>query len=315
MPCYHPLKAYRSRDFNPETGRYGMTFNSTKALIEGSSIQLPCGRCSGCRLERSRQWAIRCLHESQLYSDNCFINLTYDREHLPADYSVQVRPLQLFFKKLRKKLGSHKIRFFACGEYGDINLRPHFHALIFNYTFNDRVVHSISERGDKLYTSKNLSTLWPYGFSTLGDITFESAAYVARYNMKKINGPQAVEHYTRQHPDTKTFHVVNPEFIVMSRRPGIGFAWLQKFKSDVYPDDFVLARGMKMLPPRFYDQQLSEEELQQVKRRRSTGGGAIYEPKALVEKGRKRAANNTPARRAVREQVALARTKTLTRKL
>lgn len=277
-------------------------------------MQLPCGRCSGCRLERSRQWAIRCLHESQLYQDNCFITLTYDREHLPSDYSVHVRPLQLFFKKLRKSVGSHKIRFFACGEYGDENLRPHFHALIFNYDFNDKVLHTIV-RENKIYISQSLSKLWPYGFSTLGDITFESAAYVARYNMKKINGPDAVEHYTRQNPDTKLFHRVEPEFIVMSRRPGIGFPWLQRFKSDVYPDDFVLSRGMKMLPPRFYDNQLAEEELRQVKFRRNFGNAAIYEPKAYAAIARARKANSTPDRLAVREQVALARTKTLARKL
>lgn len=276
-------------------------------------MQLPCGRCSGCRLERSRQWAIRCTHEASLYDKNCFITLTYGREHLPADYSVHVRPLQLFFKRLRKSLGSHKIRFFACGEYGDENLRPHFHALIFNYDFNDKVLHTIV-RENKIYTSQHLATLWPYGFSTLGDITFESAAYVARYNMKKVNGDQAVAHYTRQNPDTGQFHVVEPEFIVMSRRPGIGARWLEKFKSDVYPDDFVLLRGMKMLPPRFYDQQLTEEERDEVKRRRSTGG-LTHGSKAHVVRRAKTAANNTPARRAVREQVALARTKTLTRKL
>lgn len=313
MPCYHPLTAYRSREYNPETGRYGMTFNATKALVEGSSMQLPCGRCSGCRLERSRQWAIRCEHESQLHNQNCFINLTYAREHLPADYSVHVRPLQLFFKRLRKSLGSHKIRFFACGEYGDLNLRPHFHALIFNYDFADKVFFK-KERDYTLYTSQKLSLLWPYGFTTLGDITFESAAYVARYNMKKINGPAAAEYYLRQHPHNLTWHHVEPEFLVMSRRPGIGMSWLKKFKSDVYPDDFVLSRGQKMLPPRFYDQQLTEEELTEVKRRRATGG-LVHGSKANASRHARNAANNTPARRAAREQVALARTKTLTRKL
>lgn len=313
MPCYYPLAAYRSRNFNRETGRYGITFNSTKALVEHSALQLPCGRCSGCRLERSRQWAIRCLHESQLYLENSFITLTYDKEHLPPDYSVHVRPLQLFFKKLRKSLGSKKIRFFACGEYGEQNLRPHFHALLFNHDFNDKVLHTVI-RENKIYTSSSLSKLWPYGFSTLGEISFESAAYVARYNMKKINGPQAVEYYTRRNPDTKLFHQVEPEFIVMSRRPGIGATWLARYKSDVYPDDFVLSRGMKMLPPRFYDQQLTEEELESVKRRRSTGG-LIHGSKANTVRHVVSKANNTPERRAVREQVALARTKSLTRKL
>lgn len=256
---------------------------------------------------------MRCLHESQLYQDNCFITLTYDREHLPDDYSVHVRPLQLFFKKLRKDLGSKKIRFFACGEYGEINLRPHFHALIFNHDFNDKVLHSI-ERENRIYTSLSLSKFWPYGFTTLGDITFESAAYVARYNMKKVNGENADIYYLRKNPETGFWHRVEPEFIVMSRRPGIGAPWLEKFKKDVYPDDFVLTRGMKMLPPRFYDQQLSEEELQQVKRRRSTGG-LTHGSKANAIRHARSAANNTSARRAARALIRSARISTLTRKL
>lgn len=314
MSCDHPLKAYRSQERNPETGRYGITFNSTKALIEHSSFQLPCGQCAGCRLERSRQWAVRCLHESQLYQDNCFINLTYENEHLPEDFSVHVRPLQLFFKKLRKSIGSHKIRFFACGEYGDKNLRPHFHALIFNYDFNDKVFFK-RERDYTLYTSSKLSKLWPYGFTTLGNITFESAAYVARYNMKKVNGENAGAYYLRQHPLTLMWHQVEPEFLVMSRRPGIGAPWLQRFKSDVYPDDFVLSRGMKMLPPRFYDQQLTPEELEQVKRQRAKGGGSIFEPKAFADRKKRSRESNTRERRLAREQVRSARTKTLQRKL
>lgn len=296
------MKAYRSRERNPATGRYLITFNPVKNLIEGSSLSVPCGRCTGCKLERSRQWALRIKHEAQLHPQNCFITLTFSKEHLPADYSVDVRHLQLFFKKLRKSLGTKKIRFYACGEYGEENLRPHYHAVVFNHDFAEKVHYDTNKRGDKIYTSTHLSKVWPYGLATLGDVTFESAAYVARYCTKKITGEPALDHYTRVHPDSRTVHIVRPEFAVMSRRPGIGAPWIERFRSDVYPSDFIVERGMKMNPPRFYDQQLTEEELTQIKRRRKATG--------LLHR-----ADTTPERLRVRETVKLAKLKALKRSL
>lgn len=301
MTCYHPLKAYRSREVNPSTGRHLITFNPLKNLVEGSSLTLPCGRCIGCRLERSRQWAVRCTHEAQLHTENCFITLTFSNDHLPPDYSVHVRTWQLFMKRLRKELGSKKIRSFACGEYGETNLRPHYHAIIFNHYFPDALLYK-TVNGNNLYTSQILSKIWPYGHAILGDVTFESAAYVARYVMKKYTGDQSDAHYTRVHPLTKEIVRVQPEFVTQSRRPGLGAPWLEKYRSDVYPDDFVIARNMKMKPPRFYDQQLTEEELEELKRRRK-------------KTGRQFAADSTPDRLAVRETVKVSKLKCLKRTL
>lgn len=245
---------------------------------------------------------MRCVHESQLHKDNCFINLTFDNEHLPANYSVNVRDWQLFMKKLRKKYSNKKIRSFACGEYGDTNLRPHYHAIIFGHDFNDKVPFKKNKNGDQLFTSPTLTEIWGQGHCTLGSVTFESAAYVARYVMKKFTGKQADDHYTRRHPITGIFHRVQPEFVTQSRRPGLGAPWLERFKTDAYPSDFVIVRGQKMRPPKFYDQKLSEEELEQIKRRRKATG-------------RQHRSDNTPERLKTREIVQNARVKMLKREL
>lgn len=246
------------------------------------------------------------MHEAQLYEDNVFVTLTYSNKYLPSDYSVDLRHWQLFFKKLRFSLEPKKLRFYMCAEYGEETLRPHYHAIIFNHDFNDKVLYSM-ERENKLYTSPQLTKLWPYGLATLGDVTFESAAYVARYVTKKITifGPSdhiTRRHYTRLHPLTKTLHTVQPEFSTMSRRPGLGFNWLTKFRSDVYPSDEVIARGRRMRPPRFYDSKLTEEELELLKRRRKASG-LKHKP------------DQTPARLRVRALVRDARIKSLKRSL
>lgn len=245
---------------------------------------------------------MRCTHEAQLHKQNSFITLTFSDEHLPEDYSVHVRTWQLFMKRLRKALGSKKIRSFACGEYGETNLRPHYHAILFNHDFEDKRLWKTDRHGNRLYVSKFLTELWGYGHCTTGDVTFESAAYVARYVMKKYIGDKADEHYTRVHPLSKKVVRVQPEFVTQSRRPGLGAPWLERYKSDVYPSDFIIARGMKMNPPRFYDQKLSEEELEQIKRRRKSTGLKFK-------------ADNTKERLAVRETVKRSKLNMLKRNL
>lgn len=231
------------------------------------------------------------MHEAQCYEKNCFLTLTYSKEKLPSDYSLHKRHWQLFAKKLRKSL-PHKIRFYMCGEYGDQLQRPHYHAIIFNHDFDDKVLFKV-ERGNKLFTSSTLTNLWEHGHASIGDVTFESAAYVARYCTKKfshsLDPDKVIEHYTRRHPDTGAINVVEPEFALMSRRPGIGATWLNKYKTDVYPSDQVVSRGRVMSPPRFYDQSLTEEELERLKRRRKKDG-LRQKPHQTSERLRARAA-------------------------
>jgi hypothetical protein len=257
VPCYYPLQGFRARTVN-KSGRRSIVFNE-RSGFKDLPVTVPCGRCIGCRLEYSRQWAIRSVHEASLYDENCFITLTYNDENLPRDGGLNKKHHQDFMKRLRVKYAPRSIRFLHCGEYGDDNLRPHYHTLLFNFDFPDKKLYAMRQ-GNRIYRSAVLEKLWPFGFSTIGAVTFESAAYVARYVMKKMNGPAAEKHYRRVDPDTGEEFQVIPEYITMSRRPGLGTEWYEKYKGDVYPEDFVVIRGKRMRPPRFYDKLYSADE-------------------------------------------------------
>lgn len=301
MTCYYPLKGYRAKEPGPN-GKRKIVFNFADGYVD-LPIKVPCGQCIGCRLERSRQWALRCKYEAQLHDNNCFITLTYSDEHLPDDYSVDVRVFQLFMKRLRKKYGSD-IRFFHCGEYGEKYGRPHYHAILFNMDFDDKILLKIVN-GQRIYTSDALLSLWPYGFNTVGDVTFQSAAYVARYCLKKLTGPDSEKAYDRIHPVTGELVRVKPEYATMSRRPGIGTAWFKNYKRDVYPHDYVVHDGQKMRPPKFFDglfEHDNPKEFGRLKGRR-------------MSNARKHEWNNTSERLRVRETVKEAQISQLKRGL
>lgn len=295
MPCFRPLRGWRSKAVN-DSGKRSIVFKRQHGF-DDLELEVPCGQCVGCRLERSRQWAIRCVHEASLYDQNCFITLTYDDEHLPSSGSLDVRHFQLFMKRLRKRFGSG-IRFFHCGEYGEQLRRPHYHACLFNFDFPDKKLWKISE-GNRLYTSAILhsgevSDLWPFGYCIIGDVTFQSAAYVARYIMKKITGENQDEHYQG----------IKPEYITMSRRPGIGKGWFDKYKGDVFPGDYVVMNGKKVFVPKFYDGLLEHDNKNlhtELKGNR-------------LKNALKHSDNNTLRRLRDREQVKNAQTRTLFRK-
>lgn len=278
MACYHPLTAWRAPPGLSQRYDRTIMFNDPHDP-RCEQIQLPCGQCIGCRLERSRQWALRCVHEASLHDSNSFLTLTYADD----PKTLNLEDIQHFLKRLRRRIESTKIKFFQCGEYGELFSRPHHHVLLFGYDFPDRKIWARSTAG-YVYRSDLLEELWPYGFSSIGDVTFESAAYVARYCLKKVNGPLALDHYLGR----------KPEFVTMSRRPGIGSQWIEKYHGDVYPKDFVTVRdGIKCRPPRFYDNFFMAnhlEEFKQIKERR------IIQGKLLAQ-------DNTPDRLAVKEKV------------
>jgi hypothetical protein len=321
------LTAWYSSDLNP-SGKRSLVFSQARALQPDDPIEIACGQCIGCRLERSKQWAIRCMHEASLYDNNCFLTLTFSPEELAKrdnPWSLNVRDFQLFMKRLRKEFGS-KIRFFHCGEYGEVckfclqsrNFctcgskesfdervrpgRPHYHACIFNLDFEDKYLWKITN-GQRLYRSPTLEKLWPFGHSSIGSVTFESAAYVARYIMKKVTGDMAEEHYESIDPFSGELTTLKPEYTTMSRRPGIGKEWFDQYSADVYPDDFVIVRGKKCRPPKYYDRLLE-----------SIDPFAFDDIKQFrLEDGLLHNDNNTPERLAVREKVQLARLKHLPR--
>lgn len=312
MPCYSTLKAW----WNEESGR--VVFKGNEG---NSTINLPCGQCLGCRLDRSRHWAIRCSHEASVWEflgGNSFVTLTYRDKaaatddqvsngyFVPDDWSVSKRHFQLFMKRLRKAWPD-KIRFFACGEYGrlcrhgvDVQKyecpfmcktgRPHYHAILFNFQPPDCVKYK-EERGFPHYESAMMNKLWPYGFVDVGGVTFQSCAYVARYVLKKVNGHHADDHYMVMSPDGE-INYIEKEFVLMSRRPGIGAQWYDQYKSDLFPRDEVPVPGVGIVRgmPRYYMDKLKEENpymYEEVKLERKKffeKHGEEFTPEALMSK-------------------------------
>lgn len=249
MTCYHPLLAYR------DNGK--IIFNKPFPYAKG--FNLPCGQCIGCRLKYSQEWAIRLMHENQMHEESCFLTLTMSPEYLESrenPWSLDKTEFQRFMKRLRKRYGK-QIRYFHCGEYGEKNQRPHYHAIIFGMDFEDKELFQVRDE-IRLYTSENLAKLWPYGFSTIGSVSMESCAYVARYVCKKIRGKDAENHYIRWDPSTGEGTPIEPEYATMSRKPGIGLSWLKQYQSDVYPHDYVVIKKHEIRPPRYYDTKLEE---------------------------------------------------------
>lgn len=283
MPCYSPLKGFKSK----ETG--GIVFK--RSLDAGPDMEVACGQCLGCRLDRTRHWAARIVHEASEHEENCFITLTYDDEHLPYRGSLHKEHFQKFVKRLRKHFEGRRIRYYHCGEYGEELNRPHYHACFFNLGFPDKQLFQERE-GNFLFVSQTLNKLWPYGFATIGEVTFESAAYVARYCLKKVTGVNSQEHYSRIDLDTGELYTLEPEYVTMSRRPGIGKSWYEKYKSDVFPSDEVPVpgKGVFKKPPRYYqelyraDDPLAFEALQKIRLKFKQAHSHEYSPQRLMDK-------------------------------
>ena len=191
------------------------------------------------------------MHEAQQNENNCFLTLTYDDEH--ARPSLNYTDFQKFMKRTRRRFSPARARFYVGGEYGEQYGRPHFHACVFGIDFKDKTYWSKSPSGERLYRSQTLEELWPFGFSSIGNITFQSAAYVARYVMKKVTGTLAAKHYERIDPTTGEIFTLTPEFNHMSLKPGIGANWLSTFEKDVYPHAKVIVNAKEVNPPRYYE--------------------------------------------------------------
>lgn len=274
MACYYPIEGWRASQPN-ENGRYGLVFTKEGAQLDQPQT-VACGRCIGCRLDKSREWALRCLHEADQHKENCFVTFTYSPENLPDWADLRKDHLTKFFKKLRKHLDYHhngqKIRYFACGEYGDKSGRPHYHAIIFGYWPKD--AEFFKKSGDHpLYRSDTLDKIWGLGYCNIGKVTFETAAYTARYTLKKRNGQEAEMHYTVVDEETGECYVRTPEYMVCSRRPGIGKKWFDKYGQDCLKG-YLTNNGKKIPTPKYYERMMEMDddyllEIQQLKHLRS----------------------------------------------
>ncbi|AXL15326.1 replication initiator protein [Microviridae sp.] len=296
MACYSPLKGYKDR----ETG--GLTFKKTHPIQE--DLTVACGQCLGCRTDRALMWAMRIVHESTLHDDqfgNCFITLTYrDRSectieqlknghYMPEDGSLNKKHFRDFIKRVRKHF-PQRIRYFHCGEYGEETWRPHYHACLFNVGFDDVLVYKQDE-GLTTYSSPTLERLWPYGFSTIGELNYETAAYTARYCLKKITGHQAQTHYLRC-DDYGVAYWLQPEYVTMSLKPGIGRNFYEKFKDDIFPSDEtpIPGRGVVQKVPRYYETILANENprmhelVKEIRQKFIEEHGEDYSPERLMDR-------------------------------
>ena len=299
MSCYRPLRGHRvpggQIKFTDWPDHLG-----DRAEWEDRLVSVSCGSCVGCLLDRSRDWAGRAVVEARGHARNSFVTCTYDDEHLPEDWSLDKTHFRDFVKRARAarqyeaKLKNKKpepFRYLMCGEYGGENARPHYHACVFGEDFaRDAVVWS-EEKDKRLWRSAELEKLWQKGMCIVGELTYASAAYVARYVMKKALEPDSCE---RVDPDTGECWTVEPEYVSMSRRPGLGKRWIAKYVEDVYPDDFLVLNGKKHRTPKYFDRHLESadpEALEEIKRTR-------------VQKARKHAKEQTRERLETREGIA-----------
>lgn len=287
MACYHPLHAFqigkneksgkpkyqiesgRTERIHPREGRHIITDRWIENYVE-----IPCGKCIGCRLDYSRQWATRCMLEAKQFENNAFITLTYEDNELHYKKGCDLttgevkdtptlypKDLTKFMKDLRRYYEYHyehkNIRFYACGEYGSTTERPHYHLIVFNLPIYDKKYLFTNAAHDKIYTSEIIREIWGRGHITVGEVTWNSAAYTARYIMKKIKGKESKEIYKLMGKE--------PEFTRMSRREGIGRKYYEENKQKIYECDEIILTGKKgkaqiVKPSKYYDKLFDIEE-------------------------------------------------------
>lgn len=288
--CKHPLKAFKI-GVNPDTGKdinkitpynvdhlwrrspednYNYVYDDTKentGISYRSFKEIPCGKCIACRLKRSREWADRCMLELPYHKQSYFVTLTYDDDHLRDGFTVEdngfitayptliKEDLQKFFKRLRKnyKKDNH-IKYYACGEYGSITFRPHYHAIIFGLELDDLEVYKQSRLGFNYYNSAFLNSCWSFGYVVIADVSWDTCAYTARYILKKQLGEKS-DIYDRLG--------IEPEFNTMSLKPAIGMDYFNENKDKIYETDSINIStpkgGRRIKPPKYFDSLLEKD--------------------------------------------------------
>lgn len=221
---------------------------------------IPCGCCLGCKIQKSQSWATRCVHEASMHDENCFVTLTYSDDKLKSSSLIK-KDFQDFMKRLRRKYSEKKISFYACGEYGDLTERPHFHACLFGIDFEDKQIYK-NDGKNPLWTSEILNERWSHGYCIIGQVNYTTAAYVARYIAKKITGSSQIAEAMR----ASVYKGREPEFALMSRRPGIGKLWFELYSADVFPSDEIIQGGVPIQVPRYYDNLLEKKDMEQFER-------------------------------------------------
>ena len=298
MACFYPMTGYVRESggrpvFEPPTEPHRI-------------VRLPCGGCIGCRVDKSRDWQMRMVHEMQLHDVSQFLTLTYDEDHVPRDYSLNHRHWQLFMKLLRKRTKS-RLRFVMCGEYGEKNSRPHYHAIVFGLPLDDLWFWRMS-KGHRTYRSPFLEEIWGRGHVYVGEtVTQETCGYVATYLLK--NGSRdSREDFVFEDVDTGERVFRRSPYLQMSRRPGIGHDWLERYLGDVFPADSVVRRVRRKRggfvnreagAPAYYRRLLRRWDPSMYAR--------VAERREALARDPALAADRTPARLKTREEIALRR--------
>lgn len=318
MSCFHPLKRFvigvlNDREvarfypaFVEEDGRlvevthlvcdhndyrpWTNSYPPPESLTAYPGVMIRCGRCMGCRIDKSKEWANRCLLELQDHKDAYFLTLTYSDDYVPVSYfadpstaeaqpslTLRKRDFQLFMKRLRKRVSPDKIRFFGAGEYGDKTFRPHYHIIVFGLRIPDLVPYGKNFRGEMTYTSDFIHSVWserkaptrhgsvtpltadkdyfctPLGRVVIAPVTWETCAYVARYTTKKL--------YSEKASFYEEFNI-EPPFLLMSRKPGIGMKYYDEHP-DLFDHEFITVStekgGRKFRPPYAFEKRLALE--------------------------------------------------------
>lgn len=248
MSCLFPIPTFRLAEG-------GISFKEPPHHI--GQFYVPCGQCAECRMARARTWATRCVHEARNWKTSSFITLTYSKT--PKNNSLDPEDTRNFIRRLRSKIGKD-FKYFLCGEYGDQNDRPHYHAIIFGYDFGYTKRHlpqnplslpkQLKQTETKVLSPLNgtdalscpqLDNIWGLGHTSVGALTFDSAAYVAQYSMKKVNGPNAKSHYGNR----------LPEFMRCSQK-SIGREYATEYANEIILHNSVISNGQKQPIPSYY---------------------------------------------------------------
>uniref|UniRef100_A0AAU8B0E5 Replication initiator protein n=1 Tax=Dulem virus 154 TaxID=3145631 RepID=A0AAU8B0E5_9VIRU len=351
MACKHPLKAfcigykdngkkellirpYAVDHLEKRNGKWTDSYVHGFVSQQATAVcrdfdEIPCGKCIGCRLEYSRQWANRCLLELQYHKSAYFVTLTYDDLHAPETwygdpdtgeakraYTLRKRDFQLFMKRLRKQTGQ-ELRYFAAGEYGSKTFRPHYHAIIYGLELNDLEFYKVSELGFNYYNSPLVNRAWscynkdkrsitPLGFAVVAEVTWETCAYTARYTAKK-NNTEGEDYFQSMN--------LEPPFTLMSRRPGIGAQYFEdhpELFEHAYINVATEKGGRKFRSPKYFFNLLERENP-------ALASDLKAQRKELMDKSHALKLQNTDLSYLdlleVEEEALIARTKCLERRL
>lgn len=267
MPaCACPIDAWPP---DPQVGG-SIVFSPSKSYPGAIPFRIPCGRCMPCRINYMTHWSTRMVCESYMHQHSWFITTTYSDQHLPSNYSLNKRHHQLFMKRFRFHFNT-PARFVCAGEYGTQTLRPHYHYIIFGPDLDDLQLYQQTLKGHMLYTSPTINSLWQLGQCYVARFTRQTGSYVAAYITKRFKSSDteiADAFYTRVHPLTGEISRVMPEFLLASRRPGIGTPWFEKYGEHLPYDDFIIIDGMKRPVPPYFLRKLGEETQEIIKRRK-----------------------------------------------